>query len=109
MSRQKLATGAGVSLSYINEVVAGKANPSIKLMDRISTALDVPLPLMLERAPDQSEIPAVHDDPASYTPVLLDLPDSYVRIYAIVKDFQAFQIRKWDAEARSELYSGNHE
>lgn len=43
LSQEKLAALAGMDLSYLNEVEKGKVNPSLKALNRISQALQIPL------------------------------------------------------------------
>jgi transcriptional regulator with XRE-family HTH domain len=41
LSQDELAADAGVDRSYISEIESGYKNPSILVLDRIATALDV--------------------------------------------------------------------
>lgn len=45
-----VADDAGVSLAYLSEVERGRKDVSSEVLRAISTALDLPLPLVLERS-----------------------------------------------------------
>jgi transcriptional regulator with XRE-family HTH domain len=46
-SKSELHKRAGVSLAFVSDITTGKGNPSVDVMERISGALCVPLPLLL--------------------------------------------------------------
>lgn len=43
ITKQQLADHAGISTSFLSDFTNGKANPSLKVLESIATALDVPL------------------------------------------------------------------
>jgi len=49
MTKKDLATLSGVSPSFLSDLLAGKGNPSLQVMEAIAEALEVPLPLLLEQ------------------------------------------------------------
>ena len=48
MSQKELAERAGISTAFISDVAKGRGNPSIRTMEAISIALDIPLPNLLD-------------------------------------------------------------
>ncbi|WP_081608051.1 helix-turn-helix domain-containing protein [Metapseudomonas furukawaii] len=46
-SKTELHKRASVSLAFVSDITAGKGNPSVDVMEKISGALGVPLPLLL--------------------------------------------------------------
>ncbi len=48
MTKTDLSELSGVSASFLSDLTKGKGNPSLKIMESISTALDVPLSMLLE-------------------------------------------------------------
>ena len=51
LSISELASNASVSAGMISQIERGKSNPSIKILDRLRVALDVPLTALLEESP----------------------------------------------------------
>lgn len=49
LSLKNLAATAGVSVGMISQIERGTANPSIRILERLRVALDVPLNALLER------------------------------------------------------------
>jgi len=48
MTKNELSERSGVSISFLSDLTTGKANPSLKVMEAIASALETPLPLLLE-------------------------------------------------------------
>lgn len=46
-SKTELHKRASVSLAFVSDITSGKGNPSVDVMEKISGALCVPLPLLL--------------------------------------------------------------
>lgn len=46
-SKSELHKRAAVSLAFVSDITTGKGNPSVDVMEKISGALGVPLPLLL--------------------------------------------------------------
>ena len=99
MTKSELAEHAGISVSFLSDLTNGKANPSLKIMDSIASALRVPLPALLEMTdldPETLEI-LFGDRPVT------SLPNGLVRVTAILTEFQAFNVKQWDLENRKKL------
>ena len=68
-------------------------------MDAIATALNTALPALLEMTDlDQETLNELAGGKA-----LKSLPDGYVRVTAVLTEFQAFNVRQWDQENRKSL------
>ncbi len=92
MTKNELADRAGMSVSFLSDLTNGKANPSLKIMESLATALNTPLATLLEST-DLSDEDL--DRLADGRPVK-SLPPGYVRVSAVLTEFQAFQVRQWD-------------
>lgn len=44
MTKQELSKRSGVSISFLSDLTTGKANPSLKVMESLATALASPCP-----------------------------------------------------------------
>jgi transcriptional regulator with XRE-family HTH domain len=102
MTKQELADKADISISFLSDLTHGKANPSLKIMQSIADAFEVPLPYLLESTELSFEQLAElrQDSPAFSKP---SLPAGYERVSAILPAFQAFQVRQWAEAARKRL------
>jgi len=49
MTRKNLSDLSGVSLSFLSDILADKANPSFRILENIAKALGVHLPLLLDQ------------------------------------------------------------
>ncbi len=99
ITKNELSDRAGMSVSFLSDLTNGKANPSLKIMESIAKALDVPLPALLEITDLDKEtldILAGGKAPSS-------LPDGFVRVTAILTEFQAFTVQQWDEANRKTL------
>ena len=99
MTKQALAQKAGMSISFLSDLTNGKANPSLKIMAAIASALEVELPILLQ-APDT--VPAVHEAHGRYQ-VERHLPQGLSQVSAVLTDYQAFSVRQWDEANRKAL------
>ncbi len=99
MTKQALAEKAGMSISFLSDLTNGKANPSLKIMAAIASALEVSLPSLLEVS---DEAPAVRDGGGSYK-VTRKLPPGMSRVDAVLTDYQAFNVRQWDEANRKTI------
>lgn len=99
MTKQALAQKAGMSVSFLSDLTRGKANPSLKIMAALADALDVPLPQLLEVAPAAA---ALHEEEAPYK-TGRHLPAGMSRVAAVLTDYQAFNVRQWDAANRKQI------
>ena len=98
IAKTELHEMSGVSASFLSDLTNGKGNPSLKIMEQISSALCVPLPLMLEHV--DSEIYELLDQ---YHKETESLPPGYERVSAILPKHKAFQVKNWDKEARKAI------
>lgn len=99
MTKSELAELAGISVSFLSDLTNGKANPSLKIMDAIARALSSALPALLEITDlDDETLDALAGGKA-----IKSLPDGYVRVSAVLTEFQAFNVKQWDQENRRKL------
>lgn len=99
MTKSELADQAEISVSFLSDLTNGKANPSLKIMDAIARALDASLPALLEMTDlDQETLDALAGGKA-----IKSLPDGYVRVSAVLTEFQAFNVKHWDQENRKKI------
>ncbi|MET1114422.1 MAG: helix-turn-helix domain-containing protein [Comamonas sp.] len=99
MTKQALAHKAGMSISFLSDLTNGKANPSLKIMAAIASALEVQLPTLLQ--PPEA-VPAVHDQNGAYR-VTRQLPEGLSQVSAVLTDYQAFNVRQWDEANRKAI------
>jgi transcriptional regulator with XRE-family HTH domain len=101
MTKSELANVAGISISFISELTNGKANPSLEVMEQIATALQVSLPELLEVTDlDRNSLAQL-----AGREVINSLPEGYVRLTAILTEFQAYSVKQWDEQNRKKLAS----
>jgi transcriptional regulator with XRE-family HTH domain len=97
LTKNDLAARAGISVSFLSDLTNGKGNPSLRIMEAIAEALETPLPTLLE----------ITDlDPASLNELAggrapQSVPPGFVRVGAVLTEFQAFQVRQWDRHNRN--------
>ena len=99
MSKYELAQKAEMSPSFLSELTSGRANPSLKIMEGLAGALGVPLPMLLEA----TDLPPECLDALAGGKAPRSLPDGFVRVCAILKEYQAFNVRQWDESNRKLL------
>lgn len=93
ITKNELSDRAGMSVSFLSDLTNGKANPSLKIMESLATALEVSLPALLETTDLSTKDLEVL---AGGKPVSR-LPDGMVRVSAVLTEYQAFKVRQWDA------------
>ena len=99
MQKTDLATRAGMSVSFLSDLTNGRANPSLKIMESIAEALEVPLPALLEMTDlDREALDSLSGRAASSS-----LPVGYARVTAVLTDYQAFMVRQWDETNRKTI------
>lgn len=103
MTKQALAQRAGMSMSFLSDLTNGKANPSLKIMAAIASALEVALPSLLQN-PDAgpAAAPVVRENTASYR-LPRQLPQGMAQVAALLTAYQAFHVRQWDQANRKAL------
>lgn len=105
ISKNELSDRAGMSVSFLSDLTNGKANPSLKIMESIAKALDVALPALLEITDlDQESLDMLAGGKAPNS-----LPSGYVRVAAVLTEYQAFQVRQWNEANRKQIAGGKPE
>ena len=92
MTKKDLSERSGVSLSFVSDLTNRKANPSLKVMESIAMALDVPLPMLLDS-----------DGSTGLPKGARSLPHGYERVSAVLPLAKAFVVKKWSEAARAKL------
>lgn len=101
ITKNELSDRAGMSVSFLSDLTNGKANPSLKIMESIAKALEMPLPALLEMTDlDRETLNTLAGGKAPST-----LPDGFVRMAAILTEYQAFTVQQWDEANRKALAS----
>ncbi|MDN5502722.1 MAG: transcriptional regulator [Comamonas sp.] len=99
MTKSELAAKADMSVSFLSDLTTGKANPSLKIMESIGTALETPLPLLLESSDlDREALDAIAGGKMPQS-----LPKGFVRICAVLPEAKAYVVRKWEEEAKKKM------
>lgn len=99
MSQKELAERAGISTAFISDVSKGRGNPSIRTMEAISIALDIPLPNLLDTT--DLDRKALNEMAGGQAPQ--SLPSGYQRVCAVMTDYQAYLASQWDEANRKKL------
>lgn len=103
MTKQDLADRSGVSISFLSDLTTGKANPSLKVMESIAAALDVPLPYLLE----SSDLDDETLNSISENHFLKSLPPGYERVSVVLTKQKAFIVKQWAEDTKKELLKEN--
>lgn len=99
MTKSELASKADMSVSFLSDLTTGKANPSLKIMESIGTALETPLPMLLESSDlDRDALDAIAGGKMPQS-----LPKGFVRICAVLPEAKAYVVRKWEEEAKKKM------
>lgn len=99
MTKSELAAKADISVSFLSDLTTGKANPSLKIMESIGTALETPLPMLLESSDlDREALDAIAGGKMPQS-----LPKGFVRICAVLPEAKAYVVRKWEEEAKKKM------
>ena len=59
LNQSQLAERAGISVSYLSLLERGKRDPSFSTVENISTALDVPITILVFIAADEEELSGI--------------------------------------------------
>lgn len=101
MTRSDLSDASGVSPSFLSDLTTGKANPSLKIMESIAAALNVPLPALLEITDlSDAELSQLVGDSMGMPQ---SLPSGFERVTATLPEHRAFLVKKWQEEASNML------
>lgn len=99
MTKSELAAKADMSVSFLSDLTTGKANPSLKIMESIGTALETPLPMLLESSDlDRDALDAIAGGKMPQS-----LPKGFVRICVVLPEAKAYVVRKWEEEAKKKM------
>ncbi len=99
MTKHQLSELSGVSISFLSDLTTGKANPSLKVMEAISKALDTTLPLLFESTDlnqESLDVLAGVKAPGS-------LPAGFERVSVILPSHKAFIVKKWGGDTKKKL------
>lgn len=99
MTKQELSKRSGVSISFLSDLTTGKANPSLKVLDSVATALELPLPLLLE----STDVDRETLEQLAGGKVLNSLPEGYERVSVVLPEHKAYIVKKWGEETRKKL------
>jgi len=92
MTKHELALRADISDSFLSDLTNGRANPSLRILEAIAVALETPLPLLLELTDlDKETLDELAGGKAPRS-----LPHGFLRISAVLTEYQAFRVRQWD-------------
>lgn len=96
MTKSDLSEKANVSISFLSDLTNGHANPSLKIMESIASALDTTLPYLLESTDlDQESLSQLYGDKAQSS-----LPPGFERINVVLPSHQAFTVKQWAEAAK---------
>lgn len=99
MTKTKLSQLSGVSNSFISNMTTGKANPSLRIMEAIARALQVPLPILLESTDlDRQALNRLVGGKAPSS-----LPPGYERVSVILPEHQAYVVKRWGENSMKKL------
>jgi transcriptional regulator with XRE-family HTH domain len=82
-TRQELSQRSGVSISFLSELAAGRANPSVRVLEALAAALETSVPELLTD--------------------LEPLPPGYERVSVILSKERASEVQRWAAEAEARI------
>ncbi|GJL96099.1 MAG: hypothetical protein DHS20C05_25040 [Hyphococcus sp.] len=102
MTKLELTKRAGVSVSFLSDLVNDNANPSLRIIESIAKALETPLPMLFELSDisaDERVLLTEGDD--------LKLGNGLVWKGAVLNEFQAYQVDQWDRANRALLAKFN--
>lgn len=100
MTKHELSERSGVSISFLSDLTTGKGNPSLKVMEAIASALDEPLPLLLECTDLDDKTLDVLTGGRTHR----SLPPGYVRVSVILPEYRAYIVRKWSEDAQKKIH-----
>lgn len=99
MTKNELAERSGVSISFLSDLTTGKANPSLKVMEAIASALETSLPLLLE----STDLTENDINYLKGSKMYRSLPDGFERISAVLPEHRAFVVKRWNEEAKIKI------
>lgn len=99
MSKAELAAKANISASFVSALTNQKANPSLRIMEAIASALRIPLPLLLVES--EEELASMKASPIKSR--RNKLPEEFSCICAVLPLDKARLVREWEKEAEVTL------
>jgi transcriptional regulator with XRE-family HTH domain len=87
LNKNELAKLSGISYSFLADLIEGTGNPSLRIMETLAKALNVPLPLLL--VPPDSLLWKAYSE---------EIPPGYELVVAILPTYDAYVARKVEAE-----------
>ena len=99
MTKNDLHQISGVSNSFLSDLTTGQGNPSLKVMEAIAKALDVPLPLLLE----STDLSKEALDELAGGKAKSSLPPGYERVSVILPEQKAYIVKQWGENTRKKL------
>ena len=81
MSQAELAKAAGLSTTYISFIESGKKSPTLKSLEKISQALNIPFPILSFLALDEND---VHPDKRAAFELVRPAVKAMVNLYVVL-------------------------
>jgi transcriptional regulator with XRE-family HTH domain len=104
LSKLDLSRMSGVSISFLSDLTTGKANPSLKVMEDVANALDLPLPHLLETTDlDPATLVALEKEGRA---MKASLPPPLRRVSVILPEHRAIIVEAWAEETRQKWGGG---
>ena len=100
MNVNELHQLSGVSNSFLGDLTKGQGNPSIKIMQAIAEAFQVPLPMMIENVESQLWKQYYNGEIEAVIP---QLPKGFEYVGAILPEEKAYRVKLWDKDARKQV------
>lgn len=95
MTKAELAERAGVSVSFLSDLINDNANPSLRIIEAIAKALETPLTLLFEQSDISAAERALLAEGGEQK-----LANGLVWKGAILNEYQAYQVAQWDKANR---------
>lgn len=99
LTQEILAQKSGLSVPFLSGIARNIANPSIKTLESIADALEVPLPSLFQATDFEiSDLASLSNEE-----IKTHLPKGYQAVYLILSDIQSFEAKQWDKENKAKL------
>ena len=106
LTKQQLAAMADISGSFLTELAKGEVNPTLKVMQSLSVALQIPLPLLLKPLESEEWQTILTVSRVTKEPKLSknsELPEGYGKVEALLPLHKVYVVNQWEKEARKKL------
>jgi transcriptional regulator with XRE-family HTH domain len=97
ITKKELAQKSNISISFISDLTNEKSNPSLKVIESIADALEIPLPLLFESDLDIESLNLPKGQAHK------KLPKGFLRISATLPEHQAYIVCKWSEKAKQKI------